>query len=232
MFCILFTNLELRWMLSIFQSNNNGLEMRSILCRFNFVSYGSFLLVYPVLLFTNLNNWLFIGISLLFLPQIYTNAQKGIRPDLNHPYYIHFLMARFIIIVTFEINLVLHQRISLQYLWAQTWLFFVRGLLGPSYCTSITLFSLVFAIVGSESLRTKKDFPQIHVTPCIFIWASWRYQHLSRRWSAWMRNLPHTPSHWSRFQLKRPISQKPTNINENSMQPHVSWSVPERLDEH
>ena len=102
MLCILFTNLELRWMLSIFQSNNNGLEMRSILCRFNFISYGSFLLVYPVLLFTNLNSWLFIGVSLLFLPQMYTNAQKGIRPDLNHPYYSHFLMVRFITIVSFR----------------------------------------------------------------------------------------------------------------------------------
>lgn len=100
MLCILFTNLELRWMLSIFQANNNGLDLRSIICRFNLISYGSFLLVYPILLFTNLNSWLFIGISLLFLPQIYVNALKGIRPDLNHPYYSKFLMFRFVIIVS------------------------------------------------------------------------------------------------------------------------------------
>lgn len=99
MLCILFTNLELRWMLSIFQSNNNSLDMRSIICRFNIISYGSFLLVYPILLFTNLNSWLFIAISLIFVPQIWVNAQKGIRPDLNHPYYSKFLMLRFLIIV-------------------------------------------------------------------------------------------------------------------------------------
>lgn len=99
MLCILFTNLELRWMLSIFQSSNNTLDMRSIVCRFNVISYGSFLLVYPILLLTNLNAWLFISISLIFLPQIYLNAQLGVRPDLNHPYYSKFLMLRFIIIV-------------------------------------------------------------------------------------------------------------------------------------
>jgi len=99
MLCILFTNLELRWMLSIFQSHNNSLDLRTIICRFNIISYGSFLLVYPILLLTNLNQWLFIGMSLIFLPQIYVNAQKGIRPDLNHPYYNKFLMFRFIIVV-------------------------------------------------------------------------------------------------------------------------------------
>ena len=87
-------------MLSIFQSHNNTLDLRTIICRFNIISYGSFLLVYPILLFTNLNQWLFIGISLIFLPQIYVNAQKGIRPDLNHPYYSKFLMFRFIIVVS------------------------------------------------------------------------------------------------------------------------------------
>lgn len=91
-------------MLSIFQSNNNTLDLRSIICRFNIISYGSFLLVYPILLFTNLNSWLFIGISLLFLPQIYVNAQKGIRPDLNHPFYSKFLMFRFILVVNYYFN--------------------------------------------------------------------------------------------------------------------------------
>jgi hypothetical protein len=47
--------------------------------------------------------WLFIGISLIFLPQIYVNAQKGVRPDLNHPYYSKFLMFRFLIIVIYSI---------------------------------------------------------------------------------------------------------------------------------
>lgn len=86
-------------MLSIFQSNNVGLDLRAIICRFNIISYGSFLLIYPLLLLTNLNEWLFIAISLIFLPQIYVNAQKGVRPDLNHPYYSKFLMFRFLIIV-------------------------------------------------------------------------------------------------------------------------------------
>ena len=120
MLCILFTNLELRWMLAIFQSNNNSLDLRSIICRFNIISYGSFLLIYPLLLLTNLNTYLFITISLIFLPQIYVNARKGIRPDLAHPYYSKFLMFRFLIIVNFLFILVLCKRFSFQHILIKT----------------------------------------------------------------------------------------------------------------
>ena len=86
-------------MLSIFQNNNNQLDIRSVICRFNIISYGSFLLIYPILLFTNLNIWLFIIISCFIFPQIYVNALSGTRPNLNSPFYSKFLMFRFLIIV-------------------------------------------------------------------------------------------------------------------------------------
>jgi len=38
------------------------------------------MLIYPILLIANFNILFFIGISLLFLPQIYINAVNGIRP--------------------------------------------------------------------------------------------------------------------------------------------------------
>ena len=78
--CLLFTNLELRLMLMIYQSNTDAENLREVYCKFNLISYGSLILIYPILTLTNFNILFFIGICLLFLPQIYTNGIYGVRP--------------------------------------------------------------------------------------------------------------------------------------------------------
>ena len=102
--CLLFTNLELRLMLLIFQSYSQEGNMRQVLCRFNLITYGGLILMYPILIYTNLSIFFFIGISLLFVPQIYTNAVQGHRPDVSSPYYKKFLTVRFLIIVNFSLS--------------------------------------------------------------------------------------------------------------------------------
>jgi hypothetical protein len=99
--CLLFTNLELRLMLLIYQANSENNNIREIICKFNLISYGGLMLIYPILLLTNFNFILFIFISLIFLPQIYNNAVTGSRPDICSPYYSKFLLIRFVLIVLF-----------------------------------------------------------------------------------------------------------------------------------
>ena len=148
-------------MLSIFQSHNNSLDLRTIICRFNIISYGSFLLVYPILLFTNLNQWLFIGMSLIFLPQIYVNAQKGIRPDLNHPYYSKFLMFRFIIVVKYFYYIqVLRKRFPIQCVLTKTWLRLMFSVFSINSSSSkYFLIFLVLFIMDTKDIRPQKDIP-------------------------------------------------------------------------
>ena len=73
--------------------------MRQLLCKFNLIHYGSLIVTYPLLLLTNLNAWLFLGMSAIFLPQIYVNGLRGNRPLLASPYYIKYLLSRCLIIV-------------------------------------------------------------------------------------------------------------------------------------
>ena len=97
--CLLFTNLELRLMLMIFQARTGNGNMREVLCKFNLMTYGGLVLMYPLLIYTNLSIFFFIGLSLLFVPQIYTNGFQGHRPDISSPYYKKFLSVRFLLIV-------------------------------------------------------------------------------------------------------------------------------------
>ena len=99
--CLLFTNLELRLMLMIFQARTENTNMREVLCKFNLMTYGGLILMYPLLIYTNLSIFFFIGLSLVFVPQIYTNGIQGHRPDISSPYYKKFLSVRFLIIVIF-----------------------------------------------------------------------------------------------------------------------------------
>lgn len=80
--CLLFTNLELRILLMIFQSRSNNLNIREIICKFNVITYGGLILMYPLLVYTNLSSFFFIAISLIIVPQIYTNAIQGQRPNI------------------------------------------------------------------------------------------------------------------------------------------------------
>jgi len=84
--CLLFTNLELRIMASVFQAISG--DIRQVICQFNLVSYGGMIVMYPLIFYTNLATPLFLGFSLILLPQIYTNAVTGKRPNPNSVYYI------------------------------------------------------------------------------------------------------------------------------------------------
>jgi hypothetical protein len=99
LFCLLFTNLQPRFMIYIFQQNNNNANIREIICKFNLFHYGTLIMIYPILLFTNLNWMLYIGLSSILFPQIYTNGVNGHRPDLTSNYYIKYILSRYLLIV-------------------------------------------------------------------------------------------------------------------------------------
>jgi hypothetical protein len=86
-------------MLLVFQTLFNEANLRQIYCKFNLVTYGCLMFLYPILYIANFNWLFFIGISCILFPQIYTNGKTGIRPDLNSPYYLKFILVRFAIIV-------------------------------------------------------------------------------------------------------------------------------------
>lgn len=96
--CLLFTNLQPRLMILIYQQSTNS-SIREIICKFNLFHYGTLFLIYPLLLATNLNFTLFLLMASIFFPQIYTNALTGTRPELSSPYYIRYLLVRMLIIV-------------------------------------------------------------------------------------------------------------------------------------
>jgi hypothetical protein len=96
--CLLFTNLQPRLMILIYQQSTNS-TLREIICRFNLFHYGTLLLVYPLLLLTNLAAPLFLFMSCLYFPQIYTNGLGGVRPEYTSPYYTRYLLTRMLIIV-------------------------------------------------------------------------------------------------------------------------------------
>lgn len=99
--CLLFTNLQPRLLIYIFQDwSDNDLNLRQQLCRFNIFHYGSILSIYHILLLTNFNFVLFIGMSCIFFPQIYTNAFVNVRPDVTSHYYVKYLLSRFLIVVS------------------------------------------------------------------------------------------------------------------------------------
>ncbi len=96
--CLLFTNLQPRLMILIYQHSTNS-TLREIICRFNLFHYGALLLVYPLLLLTNLSAPLFLLMTSLYVPQIYTNGIAGVRPEYTSPYYTRYLLTRMLIIV-------------------------------------------------------------------------------------------------------------------------------------
>lgn len=96
--CLLFTNLQPRFMILIYQQSTNS-GIREIICKFNLFHYGTLFLIYPLLVFTNFNAILFIGMSLIAIPQIYLNGINGIRPDLTSSFYTRYLLTRLLIIV-------------------------------------------------------------------------------------------------------------------------------------
>jgi hypothetical protein len=101
LYCLMFTNLQPRFLMIIFQSTmDNNANFRMAICKFNLLHYGSLFAIYPLLLFTNLNWVFFIGMSCIVFPQIYANGFNNARPDISSPYYTKYLFSRFIIIVS------------------------------------------------------------------------------------------------------------------------------------
>lgn len=100
--CLLFTNLQPRFMILIYQQSTNS-GIREIICKFNLFHYGTLFLIYPLLVFANFNAILFIGMSLIAIPQIYLNGINGIRPDLTSSFYTRYLLTRLLIIVKFPL---------------------------------------------------------------------------------------------------------------------------------
>lgn len=98
--CLIFTNLEPKLMMLVFEATADAADVRSLICRFNLIHYGSLLLVYPLIVLTNFNRLFFLLLSTLFLPQIYLNGVSGTRPDPASKYYRHFLLYRFLLVVT------------------------------------------------------------------------------------------------------------------------------------
>lgn len=97
--CLLFSNLELRIRATVFQAWSGSTDARCVMLKFKLVNYGSIILMYLLLLVTNMGTPLFMIFSLIFLPQIYTNAVVGKRPNPNSMYYNEFLLYRFLIVV-------------------------------------------------------------------------------------------------------------------------------------
>jgi len=63
------------------------------------LSYGSLLLIYPLIVLTNINRIFFLGASCMLFPQIYLNAVNGIRPEIKSNYYMKFVLSRYLLIV-------------------------------------------------------------------------------------------------------------------------------------
>ena len=99
-FCILFSNVEPRLLVEIYRARfDDTTNIRSIMCKFHLITYASVIVIYPILSFCNASNLLFVGLSLMFLPQIYTNAINGKRPQPFSTFYREFLLVRFLFVV-------------------------------------------------------------------------------------------------------------------------------------
>lgn len=75
-------------MLEVYQKNNADENVHRLLCQFNAIAYGCLLFTFPLLILTNVSSYVFVALSFIFVPQIYTNALNGIRPELTSRYYI------------------------------------------------------------------------------------------------------------------------------------------------
>lgn len=80
-------------MLAIFEHRQAGC------LSYNLVSYGSLLLIYPLMLLTNLNRLFFVSAACILFPQIYLNALNGIRPEITSSYYLKFVLSRYLVVV-------------------------------------------------------------------------------------------------------------------------------------
>lgn len=97
--CLVFTSLEPRLMILVYQSWAGHRTTGTLICRFNLIHYGSLVLIYPIILLTNFQPILFFIMSSILFPQIYSNGITGTRPNPSSKYYRNFLLYRFLLIV-------------------------------------------------------------------------------------------------------------------------------------
>ena len=104
---IMFMNLELRLILMIMRTQSENGDVRGSMCKFNLMAYGSMIVFYPILYYSNLSPFLYLAFCLILLPQIVTNGQQSHRPNLNSAYYKHFIPVRYLLLVHIKIMIVL-----------------------------------------------------------------------------------------------------------------------------
>ena len=80
-FCFLFSKVEPRLLIEIYRARfDSDVDIHKIMRSFYLITYAALLSIYPILKFSNASNYLFIALSLMLIPQIYTNALNGKRP--------------------------------------------------------------------------------------------------------------------------------------------------------
>lgn len=151
----------------IFQARTDNTNIREVMCKFNLVTYGGLILMYPLLIYTNLRAFFFIGISLIMIPQIYSNAINGHRPNFGSAYYMKFLSFRFLLIVNIIRYLDLFEVFPLEYLRIITKLFVRFQLYSIVDFPSILMNNLVIFALDAENLWPQKGSPSIFVASCI-----------------------------------------------------------------
>ena len=161
MLCLLFTNLQPRLMITIYQHHaGDNLNIRQILCKFNLFHYGSLFSIYPIFLLTNFNWILFISMSCIIFPQIYLNAFLSSRPNLSSPYYTKYLLSRFLLIVKMPLlSSISKHSLIMSFLLNQTTFshLFVR----PSLPFRYIVFYPVRTPFSSKNIRIKKSASQV-----------------------------------------------------------------------
>lgn len=101
-FGILFTNLDVRFIFEVFRNSYEfNLDFRTLLCSFYIIIYCIMFLISCIVYKLNLHPTVFILASMIYLPQIYTNALENHRPKIKFPYYSEFLLVRLSFLVTF-----------------------------------------------------------------------------------------------------------------------------------
>lgn len=102
LYCYVFGNLDFLILQSIYDEVYKSSSSLWEVVKFHIPVLIALLLIYPFLYFTNLNVVFYLSLSLLSLPQIYTNAIAGIRPEFNAYYLRHILSRHAFIVICFS----------------------------------------------------------------------------------------------------------------------------------
>ena len=113
-FGILFTNLDVRFIFEVFRNSYDfNLDFRTLLCSFYIIIYCIMLLISCIVYKLNLHPIIYILASMIYLPQIYTNALENHRPKIRFPYYSEYILVRLSFLVTIINKIVLSQMLPI-----------------------------------------------------------------------------------------------------------------------